>query len=634
MSPVSAGVSGGSSPGYIAQVVMNGSTLLFADHYDHIADGNWIQLSGGDPVRLPDPLSFTYRGVNRSEFHSESLDLTMDFYLEMSGEGDYYKEIVYPYSNYSVYTNVTGKNEVLMDFKGAPIFAEQGVRVYLVKADLVSVFDMFGDFRAANADDFEDLFLRNFEESDYERYPETLDVNGDLHLDLGAKDSGDYGIVVLLDSPDDLAILSATAFKVLPYGMTVGTSIDEKSISSYDLDVSIDLDGPDTSYNYTAVLIEASNYKAELEMESNGARTGTNLSINGRELMGDFDLPAEFSSETDLLDFIGINTENVSNLNSFAADVFGENTQFLKKDGNGNSTSFNFYLENVETPKEYILFTGVWKSGEGLVAFDQKEVTVDKKDDEDEEEKPSNGGGGSSSGGGGGGGGSPEPANNVRIKELAQQFVTNGNRIRFEFIRKATVVDYVEFDAKKSAGKTTTIIEELKGISVLTPAEPDGEIYEHINIWVGNGGFASPENIGGAVIGFRVNKKWIAENEIIESTVTLNRYSEGKWSALQTRKIGEDEGFIYFEASSPGFSPFAVTAENNKLVIEKIHEEAQTPTGTEQPVETDTSETEKSSGEKENTGISKSFMSKTFSFIIGFMVVILMGMAVLEKKKH
>jgi len=243
-------------------------------------------------------------------------------------------------------------------------------------------------------------------------------------------------------------------------------------------------------------------------------------------------------------------------------------------------------------------------------------------------------GGGGSSSGGGGGGGSPEPASNVQVKELAQQFVTNGNRIRFEFTRKATTVDYVEFDAKRSFGKTTTIIEELKGISVLTPADPEGEIYKHINIWVGNGGFSNTQNIGNPAVGFRVNKTWIAENEIIESTITLHRYSEDSWNSLGTRKIGEDEGFIYFEASSPGFSPFAIAAKNNKLVIEEKEEEAPTPTGTEQPAETETPETEESPGEKEKTGISKSIMLKAFSFIIGFMLVILIGLAVMEKRKR
>ncbi len=93
--------------------------------------------------------------------------------------------------------------------------------------------------------------------------------------------------------------------------------------------------------------------------------------------------------------------------------------------------------------------------------------------------------------------------------------MVNGARIKFEFMQKATSAGYVEFDAKKSVGKTTTIIEELKGRSTLTPIEPEGEVYRYLNIWVGNGGFANPEDIENAFVVFRVSKTWIAEKDII-----------------------------------------------------------------------------------------------------------------------
>lgn len=179
----------------------------------------------------------------------------------------------------------------------------------------------------------------------------------------------------------------------------------------------------------------------------------------------------------------------------------------------------------------------------------------------------SNNGGssGGSSSGGGGGGGSPEPASNVESKELAQQFVVNGNRVRFAFTQGATSVDYVEFDAKKSAGKISTIVEELKGQSTLTPNEPEGEVYQHLNIWVGNGGFATQENIGNAVVGFRVSKAWIKENNIDVASITLQHFADERWSSLPTTKVeeneGEDDGYFYFKAETPGFSPFAVTGQ-------------------------------------------------------------------------
>lgn len=80
----------------------------------------------------------------------------------------------------------------------------------------------------------------------------------------------------------------------------------------------------------------------------------------------------------------------------------------------------------------------------------------------------------------GGGGGSPEPASNIEAKELAQEFVTNGDRIRFEFAKNATSITYVKFDSKKNFGKTTTIVEQLKNRSVLTPIDPSGKVYRYM----------------------------------------------------------------------------------------------------------------------------------------------------------
>lgn len=178
-------------------------------------------------------------------------------------------------------------------------------------------------------------------------------------------------------------------------------------------------------------------------------------------------------------------------------------------------------------------------------------------------ESPS-GSGGISSGGsssGGGGGGSPEPASNVETKELSQQFVTNGKHIRFEFKQEATSVAYVEFDAKKTAGKITIIVEELKGRSVLTPAGPEGEVFQYLNIWAGNEGFATSENIGCPVVGFRVSRAWLTEKNIDVNSITLQHFSDEKWNPLPTKKVDENDEYIHFEAETPGFSPFAITGE-------------------------------------------------------------------------
>lgn len=187
----------------------------------------------------------------------------------------------------------------------------------------------------------------------------------------------------------------------------------------------------------------------------------------------------------------------------------------------------------------------------------------------------SGGSSGSSSGGSsGGGGGSPEPASNVQVKEISQQFVTNGNHINFEFPQEATSVAHIRFDSKKSAGKITTIVEELKEKSVLTPTEPEGQIYRHLNIWVGNEGFATQENIENSSIWFRVSKAWITENDIDVNSITLQRFADDTWNSLPTTKLDEQEEYFVFEAKTPGFSPFAITGQKNGYSTELKTDEA------------------------------------------------------------
>ena len=236
----------------------------------------------------------------------------------------------------------------------------------------------------------------------------------------------------------------------------------------------------------------------------------------------------------------------------------------------------------------------------------------------------------SSSGGGSGGrsgsGSSPESAKNIKSKELSQQYISNGKVIRFEFPKGLTPVVYLEFKAKKTVGDTTATIEELKEQSILTPNEPIGEIYKHINVWVGNSGFANPNNIENATVGFKVSKYWINESHIKVDSLVLQHFDDEKWNSLPTKKVGEDKEYIYFEAKTPSFSPFAISAE--KLVIGDNGGKNQAlPEITPQDKQGTTAGTDNISQEDENGGI-----SKLSSFFIGLLVILLVGAIILKKK--
>ncbi|MGI5991594.1 MAG: NosD domain-containing protein [Methanosarcina sp.] len=196
-------------------------------------------------------------------------------------------------------------------------------------------------------------------------------------------------------------------------------------------------------------------------------------------------------------------------------------------------------------------------------------------------ESSSSGGssGGKSHRSGGGGGGSPEPARNVQVKELSQVHVANGKPIKFDFAKNATCVVYVTFDAKKTAGKTTAIAEQLKAKSTLVSelnsseksSENSSEIYRYFNLWVGNAGFATSKNIENPVICFKVEKSWLQDKNLDKASIKLNRYNDKKWSQLPVKQLKEDSEYLYFTAETPGFSFFAITGEavEKETVTEK-----------------------------------------------------------------
>lgn len=205
--------------------------------------------------------------------------------------------------------------------------------------------------------------------------------------------------------------------------------------------------------------------------------------------------------------------------------------------------------------------------------IDSKTATIDVLNDSSSSNGSDNGGsssddsdnGGSSHSSGGsshssgGVGASPEPQSNVEAKEISQTFIANGNPSKFDFTQNATPVMNISFDSKKTVGKTTAIAEMLKNQSTLVSESPSDEVYKFINIWVGNNGYATPNNIENAVVCCKVEKSWSHDKNIDQSSITLNRYNDTKWNELPTNLSGEDDKYLYFTAETPGFSSFAIT---------------------------------------------------------------------------
>jgi PGF-pre-PGF domain-containing protein len=296
-------------------------------------------------------------------------------------------------------------------------------------------------------------------------------------------------------------------------------------------------------------------------------------------------------------------------------------------DGNGSygpDPTHTYYLPGI-----YSVTLNVSDLSESSVHISTDYITVTN-----DSESSNEGGGSSSSGTGssGGMGGSPEPVGNIAVKLLAQNYITAGNHVIFEFTNNSTCIDRVEFDAKKMLGKTTVTVEQLKARSVKISKIPAGNRYKYVNIWVGNSGIDSQENIENATIKFRVSKDYF-ENNDVESTVVLQRYSKGKWNLLDTIKTGGDDRYSYYQAKTPGFSQFALTSGNMSTFVNYTKnpngEDISLPDSYDNELSIQSKQPEK----PEQFDNKDSDISGKIELLIVAIVVLFIGLAVREKMK-
>ncbi|ADI75089.1 APHP domain protein (plasmid) [Methanohalobium evestigatum Z-7303] len=251
-------------------------------------------------------------------------------------------------------------------------------------------------------------------------------------------------------------------------------------------------------------------------------------------------------------------------------------------------------------------------------------TTLIEKDDK--QTPSSSGSSGGSSGGGGGGGSTGEDFENIVFKDVKSEYVMKGDSVFYDFDDTENVIEYVRFDALRTRGDVSTTIEVLDDTSALVENEAPGNIYCNVNVWVGKAGFAIPENIENPVIGFRVEKSWIENNNIDESTIRLCRCNDGTWDPLTTRKLSEDEGYMYFESDTPGFSPFAITAMG-------IEEESKATTGSNESMYSPETKPPMETNESSPTGDTEN-SSSTPGFSALIAIGIILAVYCIKKKKN
>jgi PGF-pre-PGF domain-containing protein len=109
-----------------------------------------------------------------------------------------------------------------------------------------------------------------------------------------------------------------------------------------------------------------------------------------------------------------------------------------------------------------------------------------------------------------------------------------------------------------AAGNIPKLLLTVKETGCPNQAEPPaGDAYEYVEIALS---WANQNDISGATVTFTVPAKWLEEHGMLPEDVRLMRYVDGDWQILETEVIGEENGKYRFQATTPGFSTFAVAA--------------------------------------------------------------------------
>jgi PGF-pre-PGF domain-containing protein len=115
--------------------------------------------------------------------------------------------------------------------------------------------------------------------------------------------------------------------------------------------------------------------------------------------------------------------------------------------------------------------------------------------------------------------------------------------------------------------KVTIIKLKDKPEEIIDPPKKNTSVYKYLDIKLStNDTFVDEEEINSLEFNFKVEKTWIAYNEIDIATVKLIRYHDGVWQNLSTTLNSENDTCIFYTAASPGFSTFAVVGSK---VVEK-----------------------------------------------------------------
>ncbi len=212
-------------------------------------------------------------------------------------------------------------------------------------------------------------------------------------------------------------------------------------------------------------------------------------------------------------------------------------------EGNNNLLlHFNVQDTGIECGDAQVTLTGKTKSGQDIIGT-VSIVTVGCEDN-----RGRGGGGGS----GGGGVTTDEPYENIGKSERHEKALIANAPVTYNFDAPEHEVEQIVVTGSENENDIALRVEVLKGTAKLVTAAPPGTVYKNLNI------IAGTKRIKKAAIKFKVENTWMQNNNLAGSDMKMLRWNGGKWVELETKETNKDSTHTHFEATTEGFSHFAI----------------------------------------------------------------------------
>ena len=117
-------------------------------------------------------------------------------------------------------------------------------------------------------------------------------------------------------------------------------------------------------------------------------------------------------------------------------------------------------------------------------------------------------------------------------------------------------VDSITITSSSDATEVVVTVDRNPSPPSGVGAAPDNP-YAYLVVEVTN---LEAENIDSAEMTFKVEKSWLAANNLDPASVTLNVYSNGQWTAIDTSQASSDGTYYYFTSSIAGPGTYSITA--------------------------------------------------------------------------